>query len=98
MWSGFDTAPTVAMQRAADQPLLAGIEPQDRVALVAADDLRIGAGGARDLAAAPGFSSTLCTIVPTGMARSGMALPGFTSTCSPETTVSPAARRCGARM
>src|SRR6516225_3007025 len=31
--------------------LLAGIEPQDHVFAVAADDLRIGAGGTRDLAA-----------------------------------------------
>ncbi len=46
----------------------------------------------------PGFSSTLCTIVPTGMLFSGIALPGFTSTRSPETTTSPAFRRCGARM
>ena len=31
-------------------------------------------------------------------ADSGMALPGFTSACSPATTLSPTARRCGARM
>src|SRR4029077_14775034 len=33
------------------QPLLAGIEPKDDVGAVAADDLRIGAGRTRDLAA-----------------------------------------------
>jgi hypothetical protein len=38
----------------------------------------------------PGFISTLWMIVPTGMTASGIALPGFTSTCSqPDTTVSP---------
>ena len=36
---------------AVHQALLAGIEPQDHVVLVAADDLRVGAGRARDLAA-----------------------------------------------
>ena len=46
----------------------------------------------------PIFSSTLWTIVPGGMLRSGIALPGFTSTRSPETTVSPGRSRCGARM
>ena len=51
MWSGLDTAPTVPMQRPCDQALLAGIEPQDHVFLVAADDLGIGAGRARELAA-----------------------------------------------
>ena len=34
----------------------------------------------------------------TGSAESGMALPIFTSTRSPDTTVSPTARRCGARI
>src|SRR5262249_30412091 len=32
------------------------------------------------------------------MLPTGIALPGFTSTCSPETTVSPCASRCGARI
>src|SRR5262245_30886053 len=36
---------------AVDQALLGGIEPDDDVVAVAADDLRIGAGRARDLAA-----------------------------------------------
>src|SRR5881227_2102465 len=36
---------------AVDQALLGGIEPQDHVVLVAPDDLRIGAGRARDLPA-----------------------------------------------
>ena len=38
----------------------------------------------------PGFISTLWMIVPTGMLRIGIALPGLTSTRSPETTLSPA--------
>src|SRR6516165_4015109 len=37
----------------------------------------------------PIFISMLCTMVPIGMLLMGMALPGFTSTRSPETTVSP---------
>src|SRR6185503_12836291 len=36
---------------ARDQPLLARIEPEDRIALIAACDLGIGTGGARHLAA-----------------------------------------------
>ncbi len=46
----------------------------------------------------PIFISTLWTIVPTGMLASAMALPGFTSTCWPDTTSSPTDRRCGAMM
>ena len=38
------------------------------------------------------------TIVPIGSEPIGAALPGFTSTLSPARTVSPTARRCGARM
>src|SRR5437870_12543472 len=34
-------------------------------------------------------------ILPIGMLPSGMALPGFTSTCSPDTMESPTASRCG---
>jgi hypothetical protein len=37
-------------------------------------------------------------IVPIGMPRSGMALPGFTSAFSAAITWSPTFRRCGARM
>ena len=33
-----------------------------------------------------------------GIAASGIALPGLTSTLRPDTTLSPTARRCGARM
>ena len=40
----------------------------------------------------------LWMMVPIGMPRSGMALPGFTSTFSPATTSSPAFSRCGAMM
>ena len=47
---------------------------------------------------APAFSSTLWTMVPTGIAASGIALPGLMSTRSPATTLSPAFRRCGAMM
>jgi hypothetical protein len=36
--------------------------------------------------------------VPTGIDFSGIALPGLMSTFAPETTLSPARRRCGARM
>jgi len=46
----------------------------------------------------PTLSSTLCTIVPTGMLDSGMALPGLMSTLSPAMMLSPADSRCGARM
>ena len=51
MWSGFDTAPTVAKHWPCDQALLARIQADDDVALVAADDLGVGAGGAGDRAA-----------------------------------------------
>ena len=51
MWSGFDTAPTVRDALAVHQALLARVEANDDIALVAADDLRVGAGRARDLAA-----------------------------------------------
>jgi hypothetical protein len=97
---GLDTAPTESPCRWRPRMrCLAGIQLQRTIALVAADDLRVGAGGAGDLPPLPGFVSTLWTMVPTGMAPSGMALPGFTSTAAlPETTVSPTARRCGARM
>ena len=47
----------------------------------------------------PIFISTLWTIVPTGMAESGMALPGFTSTLrARDDRVADRDRRCGARM
>ncbi len=46
----------------------------------------------------PGFSSMLCTWVPSGMLPIGIALPGRTSTFSPDITVSPTARPTGARM
>ena len=54
-WSGLETAPIGRHAAAVHQPLLARIEPQDRVALVAADDLGVGAGGARHLAALAGL-------------------------------------------
>ena len=37
-------------------------------------------------------------IVPTGIAAIGIALPGLMSTRWPDTTLSPARSRCGARM
>ncbi len=46
----------------------------------------------------PGLSSTLCTLVPSGTSPSGSALPSRTSEPGPERTLSPTARRCGARM
>jgi hypothetical protein len=47
---------------------------------------------------APAFISMLWTMVPTGIAASGIALPGLMSTRAPAVTVSPARSRCGARM
>ena len=41
------------------------------------------------LAPAPGFSSTACTTVPTGMFRSGSALPGRISAPAPDISMSP---------
>src|SRR5512147_2861884 len=46
----------------------------------------------------PGWDSTLWITVPTGMARTGSALPGRTSTASPERSVSPTFTPIGARM
>ena len=46
----------------------------------------------------PGFSSTLCTIEPTGMWRSAMALPGLIGASAPERTSSPGFTPFGARM
>ena len=46
----------------------------------------------------PTFSSTLCTIVPSGMFLSGSAFPGRMSTASPATIVSPTFRPSGHRM
>src|SRR5271170_5323376 len=40
----------------------------------------------------------LCTMVPTGIDASGLALPGLISARSPASIVSPARNRCGARM
>ena len=40
----------------------------------------------------------LCTMVPIGMEASCIALPGFTSALTPETTMSPTLKRCGARI
>src|SRR5436305_13484578 len=50
------------------------------------------------LAPAPGFSSTAWITVPTGMFRSGRALPGRMSAPSPDIRRSPTRRPCGARM
>ena len=67
------------------QAQLARAELELGVARILADELGVGAGGAGDLAAAANFFiSTLCTIVPTGMLASGMALPGLMSTRSPD--------------
>jgi hypothetical protein len=49
------------------QALLTRIETQDRHALVATDQLGIGAGRTGNLTALAGFISMLWTIVPTGM-------------------------------
>ena len=46
----------------------------------------------------PGLSSTLCTIVPSGMWPSGRQLPGRMSTVSPEMMVSPTFSPSGCRM
>ena len=46
----------------------------------------------------PGFISTLCTMEPTGMCRSGMALPGLIGASAPERTSSPGFTPLGARM
>ena len=46
----------------------------------------------------PGRSSMLCTVVPVGIERSGMALPGRMSTAWPDSTVWPTRSRTGARM
>src|SRR5436309_336863 len=46
----------------------------------------------------PILSSTLCTVVPSGISNSGIAFPVRMSAPGPETTVSPTARPLGARM
>jgi len=96
-WSGFDTAPIVARIRrapCASRPRSCATGHSPVRGRPAAHKCR----RARDLAALPGFISTLWTIVPSGMFRSGIALPGLTSTRSPDTTRSPARSRCGARI
>ena len=50
------------------------------------------------LAPAPGFSSIACSTVPTGMLRSGSALPGRISASGPDISRSPTSTPCGARM
>jgi len=83
---------------AVDQPLLPGIQADDDIALVAADDLRIGAGRTRHRGTLADLHLDIWTIVPTGILASAIALPGFTSVCALEITSSPAAKRCGAMM
>ena len=51
MWSGFDTAPTRGEALAVDQALLAGVQADRDVALVATHDLGVGAGRAGQSAA-----------------------------------------------
>ena len=46
----------------------------------------------------PGRSSTLCTVVPSGISASGSALPGRMSLPGPDEIVWPTARPTGARM
>ena len=46
----------------------------------------------------PGLSSTLCTSVPSGISRSGSALPVRMSEPGPDTIVSPTASPFGCRM
>ena len=97
-WSGFDTAPMVAMHSARTRRVSPELsfntaQPESRPTSWTKEPAERAIWPPR-----PGFSSTLCTMVPIGMPASGMALPGFTSTFSPATTWSPTARRCGARM
>ena len=49
-------------------------------------------------APSPGWSSTLCTSVPSGMFRMGSALPGRISACGPDITMSPGLSPRGAMM
>ena len=46
----------------------------------------------------PGVSSTLCTVVPVGIADIGRQLPGWMSAFGPDSTVAPTVSRAGARM
>jgi hypothetical protein len=46
----------------------------------------------------PGFISTACTTVPSGMFASGKALPGRISAVGPASSTSPTASPIGARM
>ena len=50
------------------------------------------------LAPAPGFSSIACTTVPTGMLRSGSALPARISASGPDIRRSPCFTPSGAMM
>jgi hypothetical protein len=84
-----DTAPTVARQEPCTA-LFARIQAQDRHALVAADELGVGAGRTGDLTALAGLQLDIVDDRADRHADSGIALPGFTSTVSPETTLSPA--------
>ena len=97
-WSGLETAPIEAMHSDRTRR----ISPEARRIWLQSPSRPISCANEPAERAiwppAPGFSSTLWMIVPTGIAFSGAALPGFTSTRSAASTLSPTCSRCGARM
>ena len=96
--SGLPTVPTVALAVAGTKRVSpegsrsVAIEPSFAISCTLAPAERA------ILAPAPGFSSIACTTVPTGMLRSGSALPGRISASGPLMSWSPCRTPCGARM
>ena len=68
------------------------------IALVAADELRISAGRARDRAALADLHLDIVHDRADRNVASGIALPGFTSTCAPDDHLIARCRRCGAMI
>ena len=86
--------------RAMHAALLTGVEAEDRPTLVATDILGVGTGRTGDLATLAGLH---LDVVHDGadrhaLERHGIARLHVDGACSDEMTLSPAARRCGARI
>src|SRR4029450_6355230 len=95
--SALPTSPIVALQAASTRR----VSPEGRrsVAILpslAMTGMLVPAEGAKR-GPPPGLSSTACTVVPTGMFRSGSELPGRTSAPSPDISPSPTRGPLGAR-
>mmetsp|Transcript_47124 Transcript_47124/g.124142 ORF Transcript_47124/g.124142 Transcript_47124/m.124142 type:complete len:318 (+) Transcript_47124:425-1378(+) len=97
-WLGLLTWPMVARQSIFT--LRSSLELILRMAYFASLDWSLAAVPAdlTILPPRPRTSSTLCTSVPSGITERGIAFPGANGTSSPDCTVSPTLRPCGARM